>query len=190
MPNIHSIKFRIIAFGILLTVVGLALRMLLGVPLVRDQIADLVSAQETLMANYVAQDIDPQHSIAPGIDRQAGGGSGAFRCWSNRIALAAWLQDRQRINPLFSGLLVIKPDGHRLLASWPALLGQAQLDYADIEWFRAALKSDRAVIGTPTQWPPERHAADVYGTAGAQQRRTNGRRAGRIFSARRTRLSR
>ncbi|MDR3481766.1 MAG: diguanylate cyclase [Burkholderiaceae bacterium] len=101
------------------------------------------------MANYVAQDID--HSIRSRlelIDRLAADLAPSTLEQPDR--LAAWLKDRQRINPLFSGLLVIKPDGHRLLASWPALLGQAQLDYADIEWFRAALKSDRAVIGTPT----------------------------------------
>ncbi len=150
MPNFNSIKFKIIVFGVLLVVAGLASRIFVGIPFIRDQITELVSAQESSMANYVAQDID--RSIR---SRLALIGELAADLPDAPLErpdyLSAWLHDRQRTNPLFSGLLVVRPDGHGLIGEYPVLSARGRLDYADRDWFRGAIHSNRPVIGRPAR---------------------------------------
>lgn len=148
MPNFNSIKFKIIAFAVLLVVAGLASRLFFGIPHIRDQMTELVSAQELALATYVAQDIDD--SIR---SRLALIGDLATDLPQASIAqpgkLSAWLQDRQRANPLFTGLLVVRPDGHALIGEYPALPGRDRLDYVDVDWFHGAMQSSKPVIGKP-----------------------------------------
>lgn len=148
MPNFNSIKFRLIALGVVLVVAGMASRTFLVNPFVREQMAELVSAQELTIATYVAEDID--HSIKSRLDLI---GQFAVDLPSGLLAhpepLRAWIKERQHINPLFDGIVVVSPDGHGLLAEYPATPGREALDYSNSDWFLAAKQRNRPVVGKP-----------------------------------------
>lgn len=151
MPNFNSLKFKLIAFCVVLVVIGVALRLFFGIPFIRGQVADLVSAQELSVATYVAQDVDRSLRL-----RQTLIGELAADLPPAILAqpdqLSAWLREHQRINPLFDGLLVLPPDGHKLIGQYPALPGRERLDYADVDWFRAAARlGDKPAIGKPAR---------------------------------------
>lgn len=149
MMNLHSMKFRFIALGVTLVVAGIGLRLFISVPLIQEQVSDLVAAQQLSIATYVARNID--QSIAT---RLALIGDLAADLPPSLVAqpekLQAWIKDRQHLNPLFNnGLLVVRPDGHGLAAEYPAVPGRGQLDYASSDWFRDALRSSKPVRGKP-----------------------------------------
>lgn len=150
MANFNSIKFRVMAFGVVLVAASLASHIFVGIPFVREKIAELVSAQELTIATYVAENID--YSIRSRLDLV-----GALAADLPPAAIAqpdklrAWLQERHRANPMFNGLLVVRPDGHGLLGEYPEMPGRERLDYTDSDWFRGARQSSRPVLGKPTR---------------------------------------
>ena len=148
MPNFSSIKFRLIEFGAVLVIAGLLARIFVMIPFVRDQIAELVSAQELSIATYVAQGIDDSiRSRLTSVVQSAA--DVPLSVIAQPDKLPAWLQDRQRANPLFDGLLVVRADGHGLIGEYPALPGRERLDYADADWFRAVRQNGKPAVGKP-----------------------------------------
>jgi diguanylate cyclase (GGDEF)-like protein len=149
MFNFRSIRFRFIALGVILIIVGVLVRHFLALPQIQDNVSDLVAAQQLSIANYVARDID--HSItsrAALIEQLAAEMPPALVAQPEQ--LQAWIKDRQRLNPLFnSGLLAVRTDGHGLLAEYPVIAGRKQLDYSGVSWFQGALRENKAVIGKP-----------------------------------------
>ncbi|MEO8171075.1 MAG: diguanylate cyclase [Oxalobacteraceae bacterium] len=149
MSIFQTIKFRIIALAILLLAAGVVLRLLFALPFAQELLQDLVAAQQLSIASYVARDID--HSIQ------------ARRALISELVaalppkllqqpeeLAIWLQERQRVNPLFnSGLLALQLDGSSLLAQYPVIAGRNRLAFAHSDWFQAALLADSPVISSP-----------------------------------------
>ena len=148
MPNFKSIKFRLLVVGVILVVAGVASRIFILNPFVREQIVELVAAQESTIATYVANDID--HSIRSRlalIDRFAADlPSGLVE---RPEQLQAWIKARQQINPMFDGILVVSPDGLGVLAEYPKIPGRETLDYAHLDWFIAAKLSNKPVMGRP-----------------------------------------
>lgn len=149
MPIFQSIKFRFVGLGVLLVVAGVMLRLFVALPVAQELLRDQVAAQQLSIASYVARDID--HSVLarraliaelsaalpPALVQQPG-------------KLALWIQERQRVNPLFnSGLLVLRPDGSGLLAEYPAVAGRNHLVYSNADWFQAALRAEVPVMSTP-----------------------------------------
>ncbi|AIY41637.1 diguanylate cyclase/phosphodiesterase (GGDEF & EAL domains) with PAS/PAC sensor [Collimonas arenae] len=149
MMNFQSLKFRIIALGVTLVVLGIGLRLVFALPFAQDQLRDLAASQQLSIASYIAHDID--HSI---VARQTLIGELAGILPPALVRrpdeLTAWLKERERLNPLFNGgLLVIHPDGNGTLASYPAATGREDLDFSGREWFQAALKADAPVMSRP-----------------------------------------
>src|SRR5450830_1097685 len=129
MSIFQSTKFRMIGLAVLLVAAGTVLRLFFVLPMAQEDLRDLVAAQQLSLASYVARDID--HSIQtrrmligelvatlpPALLQQPG-------------SLAIWVQERQRVNPLFnSGLLVMRPDGSGVLAQYPVVAGRDKLVY-------------------------------------------------------------
>jgi diguanylate cyclase (GGDEF)-like protein len=54
----HSLIWRLAAVGLVLMLFGLAMRMLVVVPHLRDEMANVVAQQQETLAQFVAQDID------------------------------------------------------------------------------------------------------------------------------------
>ncbi len=149
MPIFQSIKFRLIGLGILIIVAGIGLRLFFALPFAQGLLRDEVAAQQLSIASYIARDID--HSVQA---RQAliAELSSALppALLQQPEKLAIWLEERQRVNPLFnSGLLVVRPDGDGLLAEYPTVAGRSELVFSEVGWFQSALQADTPVMGRP-----------------------------------------
>jgi diguanylate cyclase (GGDEF)-like protein len=144
-------KFRIVALGVALIMISVALRLFIALPLFHDKVHELVATQQLAVASYVARDVD--YSITSRlalIDRFAAELPPEFAGQPEK--LQAWITDRQRVNPTFNGgLLAVRPDGHGLLAEYPAVPGSSKLDYANSDWLPAALRASKPVMGKPSR---------------------------------------
>lgn len=148
MINFQSMQSRFMAIGIALVVVGVVIRLVLGVPFAQAQLREQLGAQQMSIASYVARDID--HSI---IARRALIGELAATLPPTLLGqsaqLAAWLRDRQRLTPLFNnGLLVLGADGG-VLAGHPTPVGSGVAAFATSPWFKAALTATAPVMSKP-----------------------------------------
>lgn len=147
--NLRTIQSRIIALGMLMLIVALVVRLLTILPFVQKHLSNLVAEQQLSIATYVARNVD-QHIVA----RQTLIGALATDLPTEWLAqparLRAWAKDRQSINPMFDmGLIVVRPDGKGLLAEFPVIGEREFVDYAEADWFHAALAGTAAVIGRP-----------------------------------------
>lgn len=144
-------KVRILALSFVLTVIGILVRQFVALPMAHTYLGDLVAVQQLSIASYVARDID--HSITARmslIGQFAGEMPPSLAEQPDQ--LHAWIKDRQRINPLFNaGLIAVRPDGNGLFSEYPAVSGRGQLDYAKADWFRAAVRDSRPVMGKPAR---------------------------------------
>lgn len=149
--NFKSIKIRIVALGVTLLMIGMLVRNFVALPLFQEHVHELVASQQMSIATYVARDIDQSISSRLAlIERFAGELPPVLAGQPQQ--LQAWIEDRQRANPLFNGgLLAVRPDGNGLLAEYSAAPGQWPLDFAATDWFRAALRANAAVIGRPSR---------------------------------------
>jgi diguanylate cyclase (GGDEF)-like protein len=165
-------KFRIVALGVALVIIGALVRYFIALPLFQEHVRELAVTQQLSIASYVARDVE--HSITSRlalIDRFAA--ELPPKLAGQPEKLQAWIKDRQRINPMFNGgLLAVRPDGSGLFAEYPAVPDHSQLDYATSDWFHAALRGSKPVIGRPSRGrmsgdPFIVFAAPVRDTAGS-----------------------
>ncbi|WP_028535172.1 diguanylate cyclase [Paludibacterium yongneupense] len=147
MPNFHSIKFKFMTLGAGLLLAALAGRLFIGIPFFRDQVVDLVTSQETTIANYVAQ------GIASGINERRNLLALWARDWpageTDPTVLNAWLRERQQSSAAFAQLRLISPLNHRVLAAWPALTHPLRLGAGTD--LRLAASDRDAVLGPATR---------------------------------------
>lgn len=144
-----SLKTRLVVFALALVLVGLAIRVLIVTDFMRDELQQLVSAQQLSMATYVAQDIDAKLRIRQELVRRL-----AEQLPRNLLqqpeALAAWLALRHDSHPLFStGLVVVSPAGIAV-SDYPSLPGRRGISYADRDWFLAVRNTGASAMGAPT----------------------------------------
>jgi diguanylate cyclase (GGDEF)-like protein len=150
MLNFQSIKFRIIALSVVLVIVGILVRHFFAVPLIEERVQALAATQQMSVASYIAQDID--HNLTSRlalVESFAADLPPVLTSQPNE--LNTWLNQRQRINPIFDGgLLVIKPDGYGLLAAAPASTDHNRMDFAATDWFKNTVRDNKAVMGRPS----------------------------------------
>ncbi len=151
MFNFQSIKFRIVALAFTLVIAGVLLRQFVALPMVHEQMGELVAAQQLSIASYVARDID--HSLTSRLALIGQFAADLPPVLSEHPEqLHAWLKNRHLANPLFnSGLVAIRPNGRGIFAEYPAISGRDQLDYAESDWFHAALRASKPVMGKPSR---------------------------------------
>lgn len=147
--NLQTIKFRLVALALLLIVISIVVRLGLALPITQDLLRQLVTSQQQSIASYIARDVE--HSIdmrRTFIERLAESMPSALL--QQPQALRMWLDERQRITPLFNhDLLVVRPDGRGVLAGDPGQTGHPLADFADSRWFRAALRARAPVMSGP-----------------------------------------
>lgn len=149
MSIFQSMKFRIIALGILLVLAGVAVRLCVALPFAQGLLRDLLAPQRLSAASYVARDIDDSLRERRAL-LVALGGTLPIGLLQQPKRLASWIAERQRLNPLFSkGLLVLRPDGAGTLAEYPVIPGRGKLRYMDADWFQAALHTEAPVLSKP-----------------------------------------
>lgn len=168
---IHSVKFRLVALGAGLVMIGVLVRFFVALPMFQENVQDLVAKQQLSIASYVARDID--HSITSRLE--------LINQFATELppelahqpdALQSWIKERQKINPMFNGgLVVVRPDGDGLYAEYPRVSGRSQLDYTTLDWFTAALRGSKPAIGKPMRG---RASGDPIIIFAAPVRDTNG----------------
>lgn len=126
----QSLVARLLIFGVLMVFVGGGARYVLQSRFLRDDLTQLVSAQQTALAEAASLDIeDKVQSRLQLLERLAA--SFPRELLGRPAALEAWLAEGYRLNPLFSiGLLVADRQG-RVLADYPPLPGRRSAQLAD-----------------------------------------------------------
>lgn len=147
--NFHTIKFRIIALALILIVVGVVVRIAVALPAAQDLLRNLVAGQQLSIASYIARDVGHSLNVRRAyIQRLAESLPTALL--QQPDALRTWLDERRRVMPLFShDLLVVRVDSNTVLVGDPGLAGHPQADFADSQWFQAALRAGVPVLGKP-----------------------------------------
>jgi diguanylate cyclase (GGDEF)-like protein len=149
--NFQSIKFRIVALGVGLCIIGLLVRQFIALPLFHAQVQELVASQQLTVASYVARDVD--HSIKSRLSLISGLAADLSpELVRNPEKMQAWIKERQELTPMFKGgLLAVKPDGNGLIAGYPGVPARSQLHYAASDWFQSAVNGEKAVMGKPSR---------------------------------------
>lgn len=153
MIYIQSIKFRIIALGVALAAIGVLFRLVFALPFAHEQVRVQVESQQLSMTSYVAHHID--HSIATRL-ALAGALAGALppALLRQPKELAAWVEQRQRLTPMFdAGLLVLRRDGAGPLAGYAGGAAGTAPDFSGSAWFQAALTATVPVMSAPQRGP-------------------------------------
>ncbi|WP_449227989.1 diguanylate cyclase domain-containing protein [Azospirillum argentinense] len=116
-----------------------------------DKINNLSSSQQQSTASYVARDIDEKIKARLDLLRRAAA-SLPPAILGEPAALRDWLRKHQEIAPLFSrGLMVVQPDGRKVIADYPERHLSPDFDVSERFWFRSALESREPVIGRPAR---------------------------------------
>jgi len=144
----NSLIVRLIGVSIILILVGLAFRLKILMPQLQQDVADLVASQQLSLANYVARDVDAKVVARRDLLRNLAVDLPPHLL-TNPTDLARWLEQRQRLFPLFnSGLIAVAVDGH-VIADYPLIPERRVLDYSERDWFHQAFDSREAIISAP-----------------------------------------
>lgn len=144
-----GIVVRVVALGILITVVGTFARFTMLSSSLRDNLEALVSAHLASDAAYVAGDIDEKvrlrRHFLETLARQLPHG-----LLGKPAELEAWLAERHALSPYFSlGIAVVPLSGQGVIADYPHLNGREHRDFSETIWFRTAVDEARFAIGRP-----------------------------------------
>ncbi len=143
----NSLATRLIVFGLLLVIAGAAARFFLLPKFLSAGLIRVVSAQQTVLADRVARDIDYKiverrrflQRVADTLPREL---------LTRPVPLRDWLQQRQRLQPLLSMSLAVTDAAGRLVADYPSVPGRGGSSLADDPVFRAA-RAGKSAIGSP-----------------------------------------
>ena len=147
---IHSLAFKLIALGVVLVLAGNTLRYFVIGDVLKTGVAEVLSAQQSSLASYVAEDINGKvlarqaalAQLAAQLPRQA---------LQQPNDAQAWLQSKATTLPLFNlGLVLVAVDGHGAVADFPVIAGRRQLDFNDRDWFVATRDGADFSIGRPS----------------------------------------
>lgn len=143
----HSLLTRLICFGLLLVILGGGARYYLQAKFLREDLTQLVSAQQLAFAEAVAIDIDFKLKDRQRLlERLAATLPHALLNDPER--LQAWLAERHQLNPVFSiGIMVVNPQG-RIIADYPLVPGRRHASLATNKDFAQILGSAGG-IGRP-----------------------------------------
>lgn len=147
--HVHTLKFRLIALGALLIVLGVLVRSVAVLPFVQGMWRDLVMAQQSSIATYIAKDIEGSVQARRTLIGKLAAAV-PVSLLEDRQALGAWLTERQHFTALFDDSLVaLPPHGQGILASTPAWSGSEGQDFFGSQWFQDALVAGEPVISKP-----------------------------------------
>lgn len=147
--HVHTLKFRLIALGGVLIILGVLVRSVVVLPFVQGLWRDQVMAQQSSIATYIAKDIEgsvqARRTLIGKIAEAV-----PMSLLSEREALSAWLTERQHFTALFDDSLVALPaHGRGVLASTPAWSGSDSQDFSEEQWFQDALVAGEPVMSKP-----------------------------------------
>jgi len=146
----RSITFQIIAFAVVVVMIGSVVRYVVTQNVLRQGIQELVATHQLSLAQYAADDIDDKINVRKRLLEKLAAEMPA-PLLQKPDQLEAWLALRQDISPLFSlGLVVIATSGVGAVADYPVLAGRRNLNFTDRDWFLKARDKGVLSIGKPT----------------------------------------
>lgn len=144
--NHQTIKFRIVALALALIIIGVVVRLTVALPIAQDLLRNLVASQQLSIASYIARDVERSIDTRRAFIRRLAD-SFPPTLLEEPEALRVWLDERRRVTPLFNtDLLVVGVDGHSVLSGVSGVAGRPRADYAESQWFQAALKASAPVM--------------------------------------------
>ncbi|MBC3862551.1 diguanylate cyclase [Undibacterium jejuense] len=145
----HGLKFRLIAVGLLFIFFGSVIRYNIAAHMIRNNMLEVVSAQQSSLATYVALDINEKVLQRQQLLEKTAN-EFPLPLLTQPAKLEAWLQQRQEYSPLFSqGMVVVPKDGKGVIVDYPHISGRHQLDFNERDWFIAARDGADFYIGKP-----------------------------------------
>lgn len=171
--NIHSIKFRIILLCILLVVFGYLFRLLVVLPLAKQEIHKLITTQQLSLASYIADEVDQKiRARQETLERIAG--SYPYKLGGDPDAIKNWLTHTKAVGPFFrSGMLLILQDGTVLASTIPSSnLKPYETLFDDTGWLQNVLHSDKPQISRPFKDPNHNTAMIAFGVGVRNQNGT------------------
>jgi diguanylate cyclase (GGDEF)-like protein len=167
---LNSLVTRIILFGVLLVLFGAVARYAMLSNFLRKDLISVVSEQELALARSIASDI--QYKVNQRqlfLNQLAATLPPALL--SNPALLRDWLEERHRLQPLFSlGLMVADTNG-KIRVDYPPVPGRVGASVAQAGHFQAAINGEssigRALVGPTTFQPLLPMAAPVRDSGGA-----------------------
>lgn len=143
----NSIVTRLLILGIVVVLLGSAVRYVRMTDFLRTDLTVVVAAQQEALANYVAHDID--YKI---VERQAMlkqlAATLPLDLLQQPASLQAWLKERHLLQPLFSiGLFITDLNGQAFV-DYPPLKERSGTDFSDRDYIRAGL-AGKSAIGRP-----------------------------------------
>lgn len=152
----NSLVTRLVLFGMLLVIGGGVARYVMQTRYLREDLTQLVSAQQMALADEVAREVDYKIRERRRFIEQLAA-TFPLDQLGQPPRLEAWLAERHRLNPLFNlGLLVIATDGH-VIVDFPQVSGRRGASAAGNPGFLRAMHGEAGVgaplFGTFTKQP-------------------------------------
>lgn len=143
----HSLLTRLICFGLLLVVLGGSARFYFQAKFLREDLTQLVSAQQLAFAEAVAQDIDFKLQDRLRLLNRLSA-TLPQSLLDQPAALQSWLAERYQLNPVFSLGIIVADSAGRVLAEYPPFPGRLGASIADNPDFIRAV-GGQGGIGRP-----------------------------------------
>lgn len=150
----NSLVTRLIGAGLFLVILGTVAGYFQLTKFLREDLTQVVSAQQMALAEYVAHDVDYKlaerrrflERLAAILPQELLGQPASLR---------AWLKERHELQPLFSlGLMVADTQG-KVLIDFPPIQGRTGFSIADNPDFQTA-RDGQSLIGRPLRGPVSR----------------------------------
>lgn len=146
-----SLVTRLIVFGVLLVVFGAVMRYFMLAKFLRDDLTQVIAAQQVTLAEYVAHEVDYKleqrrrllERLAATLPREL---------IAQPPRLQAWLKERHELQPLFSEGLVVADVAGKVIVEFPSIPGRLGFSIADNPDFRA-VREGQSLIGRPLVGP-------------------------------------
>lgn len=147
----NSLVTRLIVIGMLLALFATVAGYFQVTKFLREDLTQVVSAQQVALAEYVARDVDEKlEERRRFLERMAA--TLPQELLQQPARLRDWLKERHELQPLFSlGLMVADANG-TVLIDFPPIPGRAGFSIADSPVFRAA-RDGQSLIGRPIMGP-------------------------------------
>lgn len=146
-----SLVTRLIVFGVLLVIFGAVMRYFMLAQFLRDDLTQVISAQQVALAEYVAHEVDYKleqrrrllERLATTMPQQL---------IAHPPRLIAWLKERHELQPLFSEGLMVADIAGKVMAEFPSMPGRLGLSIAGNPDFRT-VRDGQPLIGRPLIGP-------------------------------------
>lgn len=146
-----SLVLRLIVFGVLMVIFGSVVRYFFLSRFLRENLVQVISAQQSSLAEYVASDIDYKlkerrlflERLAATVPQEL---------LAKPALLRGWLKERHELQPLFSRGLIVADVSGTVLVDYPPIPGRIGVSVPDNTDFPMVL-GGTAVIGRPLMAP-------------------------------------